>query len=251
MTNLKAAVVWMAVVLLCLGGAGCEPWNRGGGEEEDPDYQAGLNHKRAGRAERAVGSFERALQRNPRSASAHFELGLLYYQGVTNYVRALNHFDHVKRLRPDHPHIQAVDQMMRVCMQELVRNVPFGTITDQMRRDLERLERLERENAELRRQLDQARSDLTTARSSPGTTPRGGSPGSRQGASPAPAPGTVVGDGSGPVAGAGGTYQVQRGDTIYSIARGRGIPPSTLVAMNPGIDPNRIQPGQVLRVPSR
>ena len=46
-----------------------------------------------------------------------------------------------------------------------------------------------------------------------------------------------------------GTYTVQRGEWIYSIARKFGITPQALVAANPGINPNLLYPGQVLRIP--
>jgi tetratricopeptide (TPR) repeat protein len=230
---------------------GCVPSDRGGlSEEEDVDYQAGLSHGRAGRPVRAVEAFERALQRNPRSASAHFELGLIYYQQLTNYVSALYHFDRVQRLRPDFRYADRVQQMIRGCKQEFVREVPLGTITLQMQQDLQRLERMTIENAELRRQLDQLRVDLAAAKAA-GEVAAVGGQGNR--VTPAPARGvergrvaqaTVVG-------GSGGRYRVERGDTLYSIARAQGVTPAALKAANPGIDPDRIRPGQILNVPSR
>lgn len=45
-------------------------------------------------------------------------------------------------------------------------------------------------------------------------------------------------------------YTVQRGDTVYGIARQYGVSPQRLLAANPEIrDPNRISPGQVIRIP--
>jgi LysM repeat protein len=46
-----------------------------------------------------------------------------------------------------------------------------------------------------------------------------------------------------------GTYTVQRGEWIYSIARKFGITPQALIAANPGVNPNVLYPGQVLHIP--
>jgi spore germination protein len=45
-------------------------------------------------------------------------------------------------------------------------------------------------------------------------------------------------------------YTVQRGQTMYSIARNFGLPLNTLIKANPGIsDPSRVQPGQTIIIP--
>lgn len=46
------------------------------------------------------------------------------------------------------------------------------------------------------------------------------------------------------------TYTVQQGDWIYAIARKFNLDPDALIAANPGIDPNHIEPGQVLNLPA-
>jgi len=48
----------------------------------------------------------------------------------------------------------------------------------------------------------------------------------------------------------GSTYHVVTGDTVWSITRKLGLNFNDLVAANPGVSPNLIYPGQVLRVPS-
>jgi LysM repeat protein len=52
-----------------------------------------------------------------------------------------------------------------------------------------------------------------------------------------------------PVPGPGGTYTIQRGDTIYSIARKLGKTPSAIINANNLANANSIFPGQVLRIP--
>jgi LysM repeat protein len=55
--------------------------------------------------------------------------------------------------------------------------------------------------------------------------------------------------GTAPAPGPGGTYTVQRGDTIYSIARKLGKTPSAIINANNLANANFIFPGQVLRIP--
>jgi LysM repeat protein len=45
------------------------------------------------------------------------------------------------------------------------------------------------------------------------------------------------------------THRVEWGETWYGIARRYGVPSTTLAATNPGVDPERIRTGQVLRIP--
>jgi len=45
-------------------------------------------------------------------------------------------------------------------------------------------------------------------------------------------------------------HSVQRGESFWTIARQYGIDVDTLAAANEGVDPTRLQPGQVLRVPN-
>ncbi len=47
----------------------------------------------------------------------------------------------------------------------------------------------------------------------------------------------------------GGLYTVRPGDTFWGISRRLGIPFGELAAANPGVDPGRLRPGQVLNLP--
>lgn len=46
-----------------------------------------------------------------------------------------------------------------------------------------------------------------------------------------------------------GTYTVQSGDTLGNIAKALGLRLADLIAFNPGINPDRIDVGQVIQVP--
>jgi LysM repeat protein len=44
-------------------------------------------------------------------------------------------------------------------------------------------------------------------------------------------------------------YTVQKGDWIYKIARACNLTPQSIIAANPGINPNRLDPGQRINLP--
>ncbi|MEW6183718.1 MAG: LysM peptidoglycan-binding domain-containing protein [Bacillota bacterium] len=48
----------------------------------------------------------------------------------------------------------------------------------------------------------------------------------------------------------GGTYVIQPGDTFFSLARRFGTTVDALIAVNPGVDPNRLQVGQTICLPT-
>lgn len=57
-----------------------------------------------------------------------------------------------------------------------------------------------------------------------------------------PRPGTSCANGT--------AYTIQRGDSFYLIAQRFGIPLANLLAANPGVDPARLQIGQIICVPT-
>lgn len=63
-----------------------------------------------------------------------------------------------------------------------------------------------------------------------------------------PAPVNLAGPTTPPLAPTGGTYSVQAGDTLARIAANAGVPLETLRALNPGVDPRSLRPGQTLRL---
>jgi LysM repeat protein len=252
----KAQVLCLWIILLGLCGVGCVPPGGGAQEEEsDPDYRVGLNRKQAGNPTRAIESFERALARNPQSAAAHFELGLIYYQDVTNYVAASYHFDRVEKLKPGFRRIDVVRSMIKACKQELVRDAMVG-FTVQMQREMERLEQALQDNAALRQEAAQLRAQLSQQEANHPlrVEPVSGNEAGARTAEPL-ARATTFGvrqeAGLTSPRRAATVYLVKPGDTLYSIARRHGMSAAELRSANPGVVPTLLKSGQELRIPAR
>ncbi len=258
MPSLKRLLHYLPILLLGLSGVSCvPPGGSGQNEEGDPDFRVGMNRKQAGNYARAIESFERALHRNPQSASAHFELGLIYYQNVTNHVAAIYHLERVERLQPGFSRIDLVRDLIKTCRQELLLGATRG-YNAQMQREMERLERAQQENALLRQEVVQLRAQL----------------GQREQAAAARVDAMGAGGvAAGPAEPVGGAvplltttlepprrattlgpvlaYSIRSGDTLYSIARRHQLTEAALRAANPGVVPSRLSVGQVIRIPAR
>jgi len=268
MTLANAAWRWATLVLFCVCWTGCSPFGESAREEEkNPDYLTGKNRATALDHQGAIDAFEKALAANPRGAAAHLELGLIYHQHLTtNWARAIYHFEKYLELRPKANNADLIRQRIAQCKLELAKEVPFAAVNQQMQRELEKMDRLARENAELRQQLEQLKTQSAQRPGSAGAVTalnQTGPTGSRalvQAAAPNPgsqfaqaAERTASLDPARDIARASATtktHVVKSGEWPSSIARNYGIRVADLLSANPGVDPRRLRPGQPLVIPS-
>src|ERR1051326_8502549 len=163
MTSLKSArfllLQLIFCVCVCVWWSGCSPaGDNAADEEKDPNYLAGRSRRAALNFSGAVEAFDKALEGNPRSAAAHLELGLIYYQNITtNWARAIYHFEKYLELRPKASNADLIRQNIDYCKLALAREVPYTPNNDLVRKEVERLAR---DNAELRQQVDQLKAQL-------------------------------------------------------------------------------------------
>ena len=161
-----------------------------------------------------------------------------------------------------------IRQRIAQCKLELAKEVPFAAVNQQMQRELEKMDRLNRDNADLRQQIEQLKVQLAqrSGSASGGVTALNptSQPGSRPLVSAQAASNTGAQfaqaverpaslDPARDIARASATtktHVVKGGEWPYSIARTYGIKVADLLSANPGMDPRRLRPGQALVIPS-
>lgn len=243
----RMLLVLLAGLLLC----GCQPSGPGAmDEEKEPQFLIGRSRVNAMNFKGAIEAFEQALQMNPHSGAAHFELGWLYAEKEADPAAAIYHYQKYLQLRPGAANAETIQSHILRLKQELAKAALPIPPSSEMQRQLENLTA---ENRRLQGELDQLQKALAQAqgsgvgRSLTQPVASRGYPGA--GAitnSPASSSAARVVD---PVAQR--SHKVQPGETPASIARRYNLSVDSLLAANPGVNPRRIQVGQILKLPRR
>lgn len=251
--------------LSCLGAlllGGCQPGPRSDTDEQrEPHFMEGKSRVNSTDYAGAIVAYQRALEVNPQSASAHFELAWLYDGKVPDPAAAIYHYSRYLQLLPNAGNSETVRSRVLACKQELASTVTLSPVTATLQLELQR--KVE-ENRGLREQIESWKAyahrleaitnSLTISR--PGTAPGPssgpdqslpqGQPGRIEPGSP---PGTVGGHPAA-VSGATRTHEVKAGETLSLIAKKYGVKLDALMAANPRLDPRRMRPGQSLVIPA-
>src|ERR1039458_5704632 len=140
---LLAGLVW----------SGCLP-SSPGDEEKEPYFQAGKSRVNTMDFKGAIESFEKAVEVNPKSAPAHFELGWLYDQKESDPAAAIYHFERFLKLAPNSGKEEMVKTRILACKQQLAQTVSLGLVTEKQQREFEQLAE---ENRRLREDLEKGR----------------------------------------------------------------------------------------------
>ena len=252
---------------------GCDRLGGGpGSEQRESSFVEGQNFAIQGQKEKAIASFEQAVLANPSNASAHLALGDLYY-GQLEFIDAAYHYHRYVQLmerRGQRADISAGDNLRNCEMQMAIK---FSRELSRQQNDLE-IESLRRQITEKDGTIQQLRAELlqrsptnqtalvasgggAPVRSS-GTDPapvtRGGSPGPAGPVEPVVAVGSTnrsapVGAAERPRPASGRSHSVRPGETPSIIARKYGMTVKALMAANPGVNPNRLKVGTVLKLP--
>jgi LysM repeat protein len=240
-------------VLLLMSLSGCLPSSRSQmDEEKESHFLAGKSYVNSMDFKGAIEEFEKAVKANPDSASAHFELGWLYEQKEPDPAAAIYHYEQFLKLRPDYANPAAVRDRINNCKQDLAKTVLPLPITPGMQHEFEQLAA---ENKRLREELEKWKAYASRMQMPSNTQAQTIVP-TRIGTSSSTVlpmnPGqTTTSPGTNPVSRPASTrsYQVQAGDTPFSIARKTGVKLETLLAANPGLDPKKLRVGQTLNLP--
>jgi LysM repeat protein len=240
-------------VLLCAELNGCLPSGQSQWEEEkEPHYLTGKSCISSMDYRGAIEAFETALEVNPHSASAHFQLGWLYEEKEPDPAAAIYHYEQFLKLRPNADNAEVIRQHINNCKQDLARTVLPLPVTPGMQREFEQLAE---ENKRLRVDNEKWRayfaSQTPAPASPPGQTASRVAPVSSQAQSAPgnPAPQNATNESGQPTVPTPRTHVVQSGETPFAIARKYRVKLDALMNANPGLDPRRLRVGQTLYVP--
>src|SRR5580692_11364158 len=100
MLRKRGMACFLTPLLLAVCGSGCIPGDSHADEQKDPHFERGRNLASSQDFSGAVSEFEKALETNPRSAAAHFELGWLYDTKLNDYAAAIYHYQKHLELQP-------------------------------------------------------------------------------------------------------------------------------------------------------
>jgi tetratricopeptide (TPR) repeat protein len=142
-------------ILLCAGVTGCLPPNQSQlDDEKEPHFIEGKRAINTMDYNGAIDEFEKAVEANPRNASAHFELGWLYEEKEPDPAAAIYHYQQFLKLHPTADTAEAVRQRVMNCKQDLAKAVLPLPSAPGVQHDLEQLIQ---ENKQLRAEVDQWR----------------------------------------------------------------------------------------------
>lgn len=147
-------------------------------EADDPDYRRAKELLRMGREKEALGIFLKLIdQRGGAAAESHLEAGILYQKQIKDPIAAIYHYRRYRELRPNSEQARLVLQSIEACIREFARTLPAQPLDNQEDRTvmIDAIDRLQRENLQLKEQLAGARAAVldTTRQNATGAADSG------------------------------------------------------------------------------
>jgi LysM repeat protein len=252
----------LAVAVLVAAG-GCSPSEQSAlDEEKEPHFSLGRSRVNAMDYAGAVEAFTEALEANPRSAAAHYQLACLFDGKVPDPAAAIYHYQEFLRLDPKADNADVIRQHIYSCKQQLAADVlplPSAPAAQKQIEDLvEKTHKLQDEVEKWRAYYTAqqaaaqtnpavAQNNFTPQPQNGGATPDDISTSSGGQISPVtpgkparPAP---------PKFAKPRTHVVAKGETLAAIARNHGVSLGALQAANPGVNPRKLRAGQTVNLP--
>ena len=260
---------WLAALTL-IAVNGCLPSDSSQlDEEKEPHYVLGKSRVNALDYQGAIEAFTEALEVNPRSAAAHFQLACLFDTSKeSDPAAAIYHYREYLRLNPNAENAGVVTQRIESCKVQLAANVVSLPSAPAAQRQLEDLAE---KNRQLQAQVDHL-NELNRQWSVYCATLKGNLSAAQPNSNPAPLTGSLMPDdmtGQPAAAGAANrpaavseaprpvvaqparprTHTVAAGETLASIARKAGVSLAAIRAANPGINPKKMAVGATVKLP--
>jgi LysM repeat protein len=169
MKNFSAWSRWIGAIFWSLWLAGCSPEGVGGDDElKEAHYLAGRNLVQSMDYKGAEAAFKKAIEVNPQSSAAHYDLGLLYANKLVegavtqeerdwDYVAAIYHLERYLRLSPKPKLADQVRQQIMACKIEVTKTVPATLLSQNLQNEFERLSNT---NGLLRKQVEQMKLEM-------------------------------------------------------------------------------------------
>lgn len=250
--NFRALPVLICGLVLC----GCNPPGQGAADEEkEPQFLIGRSRVNAMNFAGAIEAFEQALEKNPQSAAAHFELGWLNAEKESDAAAAIYHYQKYLKLRPTASNAETIKEHIFRLKQDLARGVLPVPASNELQ---QQLEQVTEENRRMSEELDRLKARAVTV-SSPANrfvsnpqTARTNSP--VQPVQPRATPQTPSPGAPRQVASSATTqrrHRILAGDTPSSIARRYDVRLESLLTANPALNPRRLRVGESLVIPVR
>ena len=132
-------------------------------EVDDQDYRRGKELLRMGREADALKTFLKVIdQRGGAAAESHLEVGILYHKHIKDPLSAIYHYRRYRELRPNTEQAKLVLQNIEACIRDFARTLPAQPMDNQVDRTdmMDAIDRLQRENLQLKEQLSSARSAI-------------------------------------------------------------------------------------------
>jgi tetratricopeptide (TPR) repeat protein len=269
----KLSLYTLTAALLAAGN-GCAPDDSStANEEKEPHYVQGNSRVNAMDYTGAVEAFTEALEVNPHSAAAHFQLACLFDSKESDPAAAIFHYQEFLRLNPKADNAETIRLRIYSCKQQLAADVlplPSAPAAQKQLEDLaEKNRQLGEKNRQLQDEVDKWRVYYAALQASGATNPPAGpttslapddvttpQPATLDGTPPRSAtavkpavirPAAVIPAIIKPVR--AHTHIVAAGETLASIARKHGVSLAALQAANPGVSPKKMRVGQTLNLP--
>jgi LysM repeat protein len=230
--------------------SGCTPPDQTREDErKEPHFVLGQNRVNAMDYQGAIEAFEKSLEANPHSATAHYELGWLYDEKEPDPVSAIYHYRQYLKLCPKADNAEIITQRIYTCKQQLAaESMPLSGVPAVQKQ----LDQLADQNRQLQDEVNKWHAYYSSQLAAVKTN------------SPSPLTNAVVRpisaqpvitntnrSGNATTAIRPRTHTVASGETAAGIARKYGVKLSALQAANPGMNPTRIRVGQVLNIPPK
>ena len=179
--RLSTLVFLSSLAALCLVQTGCGPSSvmPYTAEVDDPDYRRGKELLRMGREQEALSTFLKVIdQRGGAAPESHLDAAILYQQHVKDPIAAIYHFRRYRELRPNTDQARLALQRIEACIRDFAKTLPGQPLDNQVDRTdlIDTVDRLQRENLQLKEQLAAARAAVLDATRTAGLANSGGAP---------------------------------------------------------------------------